>query len=102
VNVDCPNKDGGICTIPEKAVVVTAQRVTLMSPAELERAFPDFDVRQANLRPFNFEGSDDELAQSAVGAGDVSESLMEGVRESPSSASVIVLCSCGHRFIADV
>lgn len=104
--VRCPRGDGGDCTIPDRAVVISEEGVSLVR-SDLVARLIDASDGPRRLRPFELSVSYERLVE------DVQQSLM-GETEPPldsvrslrsvvggSTGSVVVLCSCGDRFIAD-
>lgn len=116
--VQCLQNDGGVCTIPDRAVVVTRSDVMIRSRDEIAAEFPDFDVTNARLTPLPFEGSHADFLEAVEPQASDGESegnllikepevglrahLLDTLAESDAAAALVVVCSCGHRFMADV
>jgi hypothetical protein len=123
--VPCRMNDG-VCTIPEHALVVRQGELAVRTRAEVVREFPGLDLKARKLRPFEFDGTHDDLLEGArrleqtdadASSDDSDESgggitLMEpAVHEAVAAAiadagltnALIVLCSpCGHQWILDL
>jgi hypothetical protein len=111
-SVPCPNKDHGICTIPDPALVVSEQGISVVRPDLAEHLMEISGEPQA-LRPLNLAVSYDDLvadvAGASVGFAGQSESQTQSPLQSrlqslvrPAGRTVVVNCSCGDIFVADI
>ena len=104
----CPNNDQGRCTIPDPALVISEQGISLVRADVASRLLPVVP-QPDELRPLDLPMSYEHLV------GEVQSSLLgETVPPLPGPAllrataletaghSVVVNCSCGHRYVADL
>ena len=102
--VPCPTGDKGICTIPDTTVIATEGNISVVSRDEVEDLFPELELDESSLQPFDFDGSHEDLLQAArsdsIGAPEVQpeQELLRPLLELRADA-VIVTCSCGHTFV---
>jgi hypothetical protein len=94
----------GMCTIPGRTAVAAGGEVSIRSRAEVEKAFPDLDLSEADLRPLDLPESDTSLHE-AVESDPATWAVIENAlraSESPhTTASIIVQCvPCDHKWIA--
>jgi hypothetical protein len=126
--IPCKMNDG-FCTIPDHAMIVRDGEIGVRSRAEIVREFPDVDLNVSNLRPFEFDGTHDDLLEGArrlerhgdvdgtssddsdEGEGGVAmmESLglhrlvAAAVADAQLTNALVVLCSpCGHQWAVDL
>ena len=125
--VPCRMNDG-VCTIPDHAVTVQQGLVSVRPRTEIVRDFPSLDLRISNLRPFEFDGTQDDLLAEArrletlgeggdtsfdedEGGGGVAMMESLGLHAAVEAAigeaqvinGLVVFCApCGHRWIVDL
>lgn len=115
-SVPCPQKDNGICNIPDPAVVISHGEFSLIRAKTVRRLYPDLNLRVAHRVHLASTINYNELVlhvaksltpQTAI-AGETdfdevesyeSAHLLETVSAAVGSRNgVIVNCSCGHVF----
>lgn len=106
--IPCPKHDHGLCTIPDVAVVISGDGLSLVQPDLVERLIAVADEPIA-LRPLELAAGYDELVDDA---SDSSTGLLHVARVTdekrlmasvgPTGRSVIVNCTCGDEFVVDV
>jgi hypothetical protein len=126
--VPCKMNDG-FCTIPDHALIVRQGEIGVRSRAEIVRDFPDVDLKVSNLRPFQFDGTHDDLLEGVrrlerhgdmadtsfddSDEGEGGPAMMEtvGLHAAVAAAladanvtnGLIVYCSpCGHHWVVDL
>jgi hypothetical protein len=103
-SVACPNQDNGICTVPDPAVVVSTQGVSLLR-AELVDDLIETAQDEPQLRPLQGEASYEQLvvdAGEALSRGDEERHERFLAAVGRRKRTVIVNCSCGHVFVMDI
>jgi hypothetical protein len=102
--VDCPNRDKGICTIPDRTAVVVDGAVSVHSRQEIESALPQIDLNTANLRRIETPIDGGALIQGVEHVGNMAvatATLPQILENSEGKASIVVTCSCGHHFVVE-
>ena len=100
-SVPCPQKDGGLCTIP-RPVVLGDGRAARVGVDQLAERLREIDLRNAVL--IDAEISDAELVSElrrVEREADVAIPALRTALQSPGD-SIVVNCSCGHRYVVDL
>ena len=105
-SMSCPHGDNGVCTVPQRTAVITQGGVEVRSRGAVEEEFPQFDVSEARLVPVPTDDDADMeglLRSESAGATRAAEgALIEALEREAMTTGLVVHCSCGHTFIAEV
>ena len=105
-SVPCPAGDKGLCTIPDRTAVVEQGTVSVKSRADIESSYPNLDLDKASLIRLEAPVDDGSLIETVDEGGAQAERIADfaasALRESGAEAAVVVNCSCGHCYMAEV
>jgi hypothetical protein len=102
--VKCPQGDKGLCTIPDRTAMITADALRPISREELTERYPQLDLVAGDLARVD---ADPGAVRDVLGspgdsrAASVHAALRSAFARTPGSTSLVVYCTCGHVYIAD-
>lgn len=112
----CPQRDGGLCDVPDPAVLISDGEFSLIRAKAMPRLYPDIESRTPQRIQLREPVHYDEIVQSVAasltqaaaiaGTGDVDEyesrssgRILDAVASAVGSSHwVLVNCSCGHLY----
>lgn len=115
-SVSCPQGDGGLCNVPDPAVMVADGEFSLVGAKAARLLYPDIDSREAEQVHLTESVNYRELVQNVAralapepavaGFGEsddyqrrAGDRMLEAVASAVGSTNgILVSCSCGHLF----
>jgi hypothetical protein len=115
-SVSCPQGDGGLCAVPDPAVMVADGEFSLVGAKAVRLLYPDIDSREPERIHLTESVDYRELVQNVArilapepavaGFGEADDHqrqagarMLEAVASAVGSTSgILVHCSCGHLF----
>src|ERR1044072_6830534 len=104
--VDCPQGDKGLCEVPDTTAVIKGGAISIHSRSELEEMHGPLNLDPDKLTEINLDMTPTQLSdalQYSSMATEPQPELVTAIRSNaPEGTGVVVNCSCGHYYIAEL